>query len=297
MPNSAERCAVCGGEKFRKVSDIGQGLLERCSRCGVIVNRVKRPLSGKEYYASGHEGLYDSYYRAFRQKQFREALRRLGSLNIPVRRLLDIGCSYGWFLKEAKTYGWDAFGAEPSDRVFEEIIADRDLRVHKCGIEGLGGIDGKFGLITMWNVFEHLPDPKAAVKAVSDKLEKGGVLLICVPSAGGLMTRASFLAHRFTFGKAKDHLYRFYRMDNDHPHLFHYSRKNLERLLRDAGLDPFVTWGQDIVDADNIGERVKGYAGEKGPIKAVLVWAIRGLLDLSRLLGMQDEIVVVARKL
>lgn len=289
-------CPACDAAAFFRIADLGSATLERCRRCGLVVNRPVGSRVARDYYGEEYEGLYENYYRIFRQRQFREVLRRLEGVDFPSRRVLDIGCSYGWFLKEAKGKGYDAVGAEPSAKVFQRLTADNELEVYNCGVEGIPRINGTFGLITMWNVFEHLKDPGVALSLVHAKLENQGVILLCVPDFSGLITRMSFLAHTLTMGKLKGHLLRLYQMDNDFPHLFHYSKNSLEIILRKNGFEPFLAWGQDIVDAENLGERIEGYAGAKTPLKYMLVTALGSLQKMARLTQMQDELVVLARK-
>lgn len=289
-----KECPVCRGFLARSV-DLGVASLWRCRACGLIEASVSSN-DRKEYYSSGYEGLYEDYYRPFRERQFKEALSKLEGLGCAPGRVLDVGCSYGWFLKEATRRGWEAVGAEPSPKVFKSISGDKDKRVYNCGVSGLNSIDGEFDLVTMWNVFEHLDDPRASLKAVCGKLKKGGSLLICVPDSKGLITKASFAAYRLSFGRVRDHLVRLYQLDNDFPHLYHYSRKNLESLMRSSGIEPYASWGQDIVDESNLSRRIQAYAGNGIGSGKLMALGLVTLQRLSRLLGMEDERVVVARK-
>lgn len=296
MKHDQTICTACDGIAFSRIADLDSAILERCSGCGLVVNTPVGPTAAGDYYGEEYDALYENYYRTFRQKQFREVLHRLESVAFPSRRVLDIGCSYGWFLKEAKAQGFDPVGAEPSEKVFKRVTANEAMDIYNCGVEGISRINGTFGLITMWNVFEHLKEPRAALNLAHAKLESRGVLLICVPDVAGLITRMAFLAHTLTMGKLKRHLLSLYQMDNDFPHLFHYSRKSLEIMLRKNGFEPFLAWGQDIVDPENVGERVQGYAGGNPMVKHTLVMALSGLQTIARATRMQDELVVLARK-
>ncbi len=289
-------CPACDAAAFVHLADLGSATLVRCRRCGLVINRLLGSIAARDYYGEEYDGFYENYYRTFRQRQFREALCRIEDVKFPSTRVLDVGCSYGWFLKEAKAKGFDPVGAEPSTKVFNQLTADKALEVYNCGVEGIPRISGMFGLITMWNVFEHLKDPGVALGLAHAKLEDQGAILICVPDFSGLITRMSFLAYTLSLGKLRGHLLRLYQMDNDFPHLFHYSRKSLESILRKNGFEPFLAWGQDIVDTKNLGERIEGYAGAKTPLKHALVLALASLQHLGRLTGMQDELVILARK-
>ena len=150
-------------------------------------------------------------------------------------------------------------------KVFNQLTADKTLEVYNCGVEGIPRISGKFGLITMWNVFEHLKDPGVALGLARAKLEDQGAILICVPDFSGLHNKNVVPRLRLEFGEAPGHLLRLYQMDNDFPHLFHYSREISGEHSPKNGFEPFLAWGQDIVDTKNLGERIEGYAGAKTP--------------------------------
>lgn len=296
MNAGTSACVACSATPLHRMADIGLSTLDRCRSCGLVVNHPRGPSQARDYYGDEYDGFYDHYYRVFRQRQFKDVVGRLAGVDFPSRRALDIGCSYGWFLQAALAGGFDAVGAEPSSRVFHHLKATTALDVHHCGIDGVGAIDGRFGLITLWNVFEHLPDPAAALAQVADKLEPNGVLLLCVPDVTGLITRLSFLAHTLSMGRLKSHLLKMYQMDNDFPHLYHYSRHSLELVLRRHGFEPFESWGQDIVDAANMGQRIAGYEGIRTPGKWLLAKAVGAVQGAGTLLGLQDERVVLARR-
>lgn len=289
-------CVACSATPLQPMADIGLSTLDRCRSCGLVVNRPRGPSQARDYYGDEYDGFYEHYYRVFRQRQFKDVMRRLAQVDFPSRRALDVGCSYGWFLQAARAAGFDAVGAEPSTRVFNHLKATTALDVHHCGIDGIGALAGRFGLVTLWNVFEHLPDPAAALAQVAAKLEPNGVLLLCVPDVTGLITRLSFLAHTLSMGRLKSHLLKMYQMDNDFPHLYHYSRQSLELVLRRHGFEPFQSWGQDIVDAANMGQRIAGYDGLRTPGKWLLARAVGAVQAVGTASGLQDELVVLARK-
>jgi SAM-dependent methyltransferase len=98
------------------------------------------------------------------------------------RRLLDIGSGPGFFLKTAKTKGWNATGIEPSRQAAAHA---RSLGI--TVVEGFFGADtapslGRFDAINLTNVLEHVPDPIAILQAARDILEPGGVLCVNVPN-------------------------------------------------------------------------------------------------------------------
>jgi SAM-dependent methyltransferase len=98
------------------------------------------------------------------------------------RRLLDIGCGPGFFLKTANARGWQGHGIEPS----------RQAAAHAEGLgaqvtRGLFDAQsaaalGRFDAVNLTNVLEHVPDPVQILSLARDLLDAGGVLSVGVPN-------------------------------------------------------------------------------------------------------------------
>lgn len=98
------------------------------------------------------------------------------------RRLLDVGCGLGYFLREGKDRGWDVAGIEPSEQSVR----------HACGF-GLEVLNatvydeevkhlGEFNVVHMHEVLEHLSDPLEALTTCYELLVPGGLLCLIVPN-------------------------------------------------------------------------------------------------------------------
>jgi SAM-dependent methyltransferase len=98
------------------------------------------------------------------------------------RRLLDIGCGPGFFLKTAIARGWDAHGIEPSRQ------AAAHARTLGANItEGFFNAQsapalGRFDVVNLTNVLEHVPDAAATLKRAASLLAPGGLLCAGVPN-------------------------------------------------------------------------------------------------------------------
>jgi hypothetical protein len=80
----------------------------------------------------------------------------------------------------------------------------------------------RFGVVTLFHVLEHLPDPRAGVRYAASLLDPGGSLVLQVPNA------ASFQARLFGI--------RWYGLDVPR-HLLNFTPSALERVLRDCGFE------------------------------------------------------------
>src|SRR5262245_46255181 len=97
------------------------------------------------------------------------------------RRLLDIGSGPGFFLKTAASRGWRVVGVEPSRQAAAHA---RTLGVEV--VEGFFNIDtaevlGRFDVVHLNNVLEHVPNPIGIVTLARGLLTQGGIICLNVP--------------------------------------------------------------------------------------------------------------------
>jgi SAM-dependent methyltransferase len=62
----------------------------------------------------------------------------------------------------------------------------------------------QFDVIVMWQVFEHLPDPWAVLKAAAERLAPGGIIVLDTPNPDAFQFRV--LGHRWAHLDAPRHV-------------------------------------------------------------------------------------------
>ena len=188
---SAEKISDWQGHSGKLLAHVkGQDILE-CRACG-FRHAVPLPEPAaleqayrENYYAEekptflNHAG-EDQAWAELAQTDRLEIFERV--LEPSRRRLLDIGSGPGFFLKTAQTRGWDVTGIEPSRQAAAHA---RGLGVHV--VEGFFTAEsapalGRFDVVHMNNVLEHIPDPIVLVSLARDLLEPGGIICINVPN-------------------------------------------------------------------------------------------------------------------
>jgi SAM-dependent methyltransferase len=98
------------------------------------------------------------------------------------RRLLDIGCGPGFFLKTAIARGWQAHGVEPS-RLASEHARALGATVTEGFFNAQTALTlGRFDAVNLTNVLEHVPDPIDVLKRAVELLEPSGLLCVGVPN-------------------------------------------------------------------------------------------------------------------
>ena len=77
-----------------------------------------------------------------------------------------------------------------------------------------------FDVITLWHVFEHLPDPSSELVEMNRISKEDEYLVVCVPNISGF---------QFNFFKDK-----WFNLDIPR-HLYHFSPRTLDALLEETG--------------------------------------------------------------
>jgi len=110
------------------------------------------------------------------------------------RRVLDLGCASGYLATILAGRGFDVVAVDRAGAVagvppFTFVAADLDA--------GLPPLDGRFDVIVMADLLEHLRDPLAFLRAARGLLAPDGVVLASLPNSGHLHVRLVVLSGRF----------------------------------------------------------------------------------------------------
>lgn len=227
-------CNLCGSSERRHLFTKKGYRLVSCNECGLayIANPPDEEAIKAIYTASAnyHEGLLDPRSEEYR-RQRRTAHQHLRMLKhfrpkLAGLKILDVGCSSGLFLAEARTHGMDCYGTEISPETSAFARKHYDLEIHQGDWRSAGYADGFFDVISLFDVIEHLRDPQRELKDLERLLKPGGLLLQSTPDIDGLFPRASY-----PFANKLDYW--------PHPepphHLFQFSEKTLTAIVENAG--------------------------------------------------------------
>lgn len=251
-------CAICGAESRIIIQRRGRDL-RRCVVCGFswVPQGVMRHDDGLTIYEHDPpifvtDGNTDYYLD---DSAFDNARTKVAWVaeHVPTgAMLLDIGANFGHFLREAASR-YRVIGIEPSPIAVSWACRKLGVPIEVGSIHDTRpDLEGRFDAITMFDVIEHVADPRGALERARRLLAPHGRLFVTTPDAASLAARV--------FGK------RWYHYDLvQHVSLF--NRRNLSRLLEEVGFTvmAFRTFGR-IYRISYVRERL-GYLA-----KSSLVW-------------------------
>lgn len=217
-----ERCPTCEARDWTTLFESRGYRIGRCKSCGLVRTLGVVPEGETEY--PPFEQSETALVRALRfgvAQLLRERARFVEKV-APGKRLLDVGCGSGSFARLASSRGFDAVGVEPFS-LGREVDEPR-LRLVRGKLEKLAPTLGRFDVITMWHVLEHLDDPIPALETLLTLLEPGGIAVISVPNF------ASWQSRVFEGG--------WFHLDPPR-HINHFVEGTLRELLGRFGLEVF----------------------------------------------------------
>lgn len=245
-------CNLCGSVNEKTLYHINGLSIVRCLHCNLVyVNPRPRVQDLFDVYTENYfenvayreedEKNYFGYNEYIKDeanilKKFQKKIGIIEDFARKKGRLLDIGCACGFFMNLAQSRGWEVEGTEVSMFAADYVQKRFGLRVHTTGnLEEVCYQDKHFDAVTMWDVIEHLPDPKRTLGEVNRIMKKGGVLGIITPDIGSLVARV-LGGNWLEVKRVKEHIYFF-------------SRGTLEKMLQDQGFE--------IVHTDTSGKHIK----------------------------------------
>lgn len=211
-------CISCGQDNWERLY---KNLL-RCKKCRFVRARDKffmidpKTLYKKKYFKKYEYFDYEKE-RAALEKNFSNRLQRI----LPLKskgRLLEVGCAYGYFLALARKY-FEVVGFEVDGEIAKKASSFCASRV-LTGKFTKNKFDGRFDVICMFDVIEHLKDPLGYLKKIYSLLNKNGIIVIETGDIESLL--AKIQGERW-------------RLISPPFHLQYFSRNSLAAVLKKVG--------------------------------------------------------------
>lgn len=234
-------CPACGSARSKVVMTRLERNVLQCLDCEIGYMEGFPANLGDVYSHDGYNDTQETNYLHnvdYRKKRF--ALERLNIIrrhltkSVSATRLLDVGCGTGWFLEVAMHEGFPVSGLEMGKEIAEATSRRLKIRIYTEAITELPASE-QFDVITLFDVLEHVPDPKAVLAAVRSHLRPGGIALLFCPNLDSV--GFSILRERSSLVMPAEHL-------------FYFTPKSLRHLIEQTPLEvvEFQTKGMDIPD-------------------------------------------------
>jgi 2-polyprenyl-3-methyl-5-hydroxy-6-metoxy-1,4-benzoquinol methylase len=152
-------------------------------------------------------------------------LRAVLKYRLPPARTLELGSGHGGFVALMRWAGFDASGLEVSPSLVQYAKSTFGVPMFTGPIEKQEIKPGSLDIILLFDVLEHIPDPRATMQRCIELLSPSGFVILQTPCFPAGQTYEELVQTKSRFPemlKAPDHL-----------HLF--SRESITRLFSELG--------------------------------------------------------------
>jgi 2-polyprenyl-3-methyl-5-hydroxy-6-metoxy-1,4-benzoquinol methylase len=237
-------CNFCGSSESQELCAYGGIKIVKCAQCAQAYRNPRLNIdAGKELYERNYYEQYkgiEACISSARTGLFTAILNRLDKeVYSSPKRLLDVGCGQGHFLKLANDRGWEVYGNDLSKSACNFAQREFGLDLKNSSLEEAGFTAEYFDVISLWNALDHLYNPFQVIQEARRLLKPKGILFIRVPN----LTFHLFLYRLF-------HLLRF---SSKQPFVFvNYSFDNntLKNALIRSGLKDITIKNSPLTEGD-----------------------------------------------
>src|SRR3989344_2771398 len=155
-------CDLCRGRKSHILFTKNNLRIVKCKNCNLVYTSP-RLTKGEvsKIYATFNTKVGPKEVYSF-ERDSKKRIARIMELK-KSGKLLEVGCSFGYFLETAKKRGFDVYGVELSKKAAS--IGRRKYGLKNVYSKDLQKFNPrlKFDVVAMYHTLEHLPDPKKSI--------------------------------------------------------------------------------------------------------------------------------------
>lgn len=293
---TSESCPYCGSGDVKIKFLIESKSILRCYCCSLMwlhplpSIRELKDIYDEDYYANPH--FFSSecactygYSNIFAEKKHKQLgynaiLSKIFDLHdVDNNKLLDVGCGPGFFLESSIGYGFVPTGLEFNPFARKYIESEYHFTCYPHDLLQMDE-NSKFGVITMFDVVEHLLYPFKSIVKVASMLPNNGLFVMSTMDCGSIPSKI--------LGKHNEDIRRISE------HVFFFNKRLLFRILEEAGfkilhcqyightftlpdlakrigqLFPFLSFLSNIIIASNMFKNTKIYLN---PFTKIIIYA------------------------
>ncbi|MCS7202860.1 MAG: methyltransferase domain-containing protein [Thermodesulfovibrio sp.] len=194
-----QKCIVCDfSGKIPLFEVINNSRVFECPSCGLQFVYPMKVMDYEKAYEREHRDLliftnisYESYLSTEEENVEIERWSRLPRFNvllpilsqIPKGRLLDVGCSTGFFMLIARNLGFEVYGTEASEKAAK--IAKDKFKLNVVQALSFDELPEEYqkpyDIITAFEVIEHVYEPVKFLSDIYSLLKERGILILSCP--------------------------------------------------------------------------------------------------------------------
>lgn len=192
-------CNFCGRDETRPVNTgpdlllgiAGEFKLVQCINCSLIYQNPQlepdelAPHYPDDYLPFQEMERPDEQSRVEEMSQNYNMQRQINKVlhyHSTPGKLLDIGCATGTFLGYMQPYGFECYGIEPGENAAEFGRQTYGVDILTGTLEDSNFPDDMFDMVTLWDVLEHVADPRETLLEVARILKPNGTLIVSLPN-------------------------------------------------------------------------------------------------------------------
>lgn len=185
-------CKVCGAagpDSFRLLYTLSTCEVARCRACGFtfVPSWWRHNITYTSYKSAATAQEIRRGNNALKLARHQLRLRFIRRFK-PSGTLLDVGAGWGHFLMAARQAGYIVLGVELDEQ--PNLYASQDLGLPVLREDFFNfSSERRFDIITLWDVLEHIDDPRSFLLNCARLQESGGLLVIQVPQINSVIAR------------------------------------------------------------------------------------------------------------
>jgi len=200
---------ICGNDTFDLIASVDRHSISQktviCTRCGLVQSNPRmaedayRDFYSSDLYRRCYEGekfldLAEAKYRGIYGAHIYEEVNKIKNVDAKTS-VLEIGAGGGWNLVRFLKAGSAVTGIE-----YSPFLVEMGKRHGINMVQGQAeSISGRYDVIILSHILEHMPDPINFLKTVTDHMADNGIVYIEVPNILNFSLAQLQNAHTYYF--------------------------------------------------------------------------------------------------
>lgn len=293
------RCDYCGSGKYRVIFDFKDCKVVKCKDCSLVQMTPIIVGRNSDDYSNLSIELMAEYIEGIRWPQFKRDLLLIKK-HVPSGKILDIGCSTGLFLNLAKSQNYETHGFEPGTSIYR-YSQDKysDLNIINSEFDKNAFREGFFDVITLWSVLEHATSPDAILNDCRYLIGENGIIAIRVPNYNSLIPFFIRALYILSMGMIASPAKALYEYSFNYKHFYHFNQLTLTNVLNKNGFQVQEIKYENSINMNGFKQRIQS-SERMNDLQwmnnRISIFIVKIVLMMAKLLDLEDEMVVFARK-